>query len=81
MGTAVVAGMAVRTLLKVGWRAIRAEDPPLNPAAPSTDWSEALSWTVAIGVAVGVGRLVARRGAAAGWKKATGDYPPGLEGM
>jgi hypothetical protein len=33
----------------------------------------------ATGVALGVARLVALRGAAAGWRRATGALPPGLE--
>lgn len=74
-----LAGIAVRNLLESGWEKMKRDEPPQNPAARSVDWGEALSWTVATGVAVGVGRLLAQRGAAAGWKKVRGRYPRGLD--
>lgn len=79
MASAVLAGVAIRNLLETGWEAVKHEEPPENPAARSVDWGEALAWTVASGVAVGVGRMLAQRGAAAGWKKAKGHYPRGLD--
>lgn len=74
-----VAAAATRQVLTSLWRASQHDDPPANPAAPSTSWSAALTWAVATGVALGVARLVALRGAAAGWRRATGSLPPGLE--
>ncbi|HWB72288.1 MAG TPA: DUF4235 domain-containing protein [Egibacteraceae bacterium] len=76
---AVVSGIAARKALTAGWRKARKSNPPTNPAAPATTWSEALAWTVATGIGVAVARLVATRGAAAGWRRATGTLPPGLE--
>lgn len=73
---AIGAALVTRKLLSTGWRRVRGEDPPKNPAASSVGWGDALAWTAATGVAVGVARLLARRGTAAGWKKATGDQPP-----
>ncbi len=78
-GAAVISGILVRKALITGWRQARHSDPPANPAAPGTQWGEALAWTVASGVAVGLARLLAQRGAAAGWRRATGALPPGLE--
>lgn len=77
-GAGIVAGLAVRSLLTAGWKAARRTDPPTNPAAPGTGWGEALAWTVATAAGMGAARLVAVRGAAAGWQKATGQLPPGL---
>lgn len=74
-----LAGIAVRNLLESGWEMVKRDEPPQNPAARSVDWSEAVAWTVATGVAVGLGRLLAQRGAAAGWKKVRGRYPKGLD--
>lgn len=74
-----LAGIAVRNLLESGWETVKRDEPPQNPAARSVDWSEAVAWTVATGVAVGLGRLLAQRGAAAGWKKVRGRYPKGLD--
>jgi uncharacterized protein involved in exopolysaccharide biosynthesis len=62
-----------------GWRVVKRSDPPANPAAPSTGWGEAIAWASASGVALGLARLFARRGAAGAWRKATGHLPPGLE--
>lgn len=78
-GAGVLAGLAVRKLLAVGWRAARHEEPPTNPADPGTSWGEALAWTVAMAAGMGAAKLVAVRGAAAGWQKATGAPPPGHE--
>lgn len=78
-GSAVLTATLMRSILREIWRAWKGDDPPLNPASPETGWSDALIWTVAVGSAIGVGRLVARRGAARGWRKVTGNLPPGLE--
>ena len=78
-GAAIIAGIAVRNLLMSTWRAVMKHEPPNNPADPATSWGEAVAWTAATGLAVGVARMVASRGAAAGWQKATGKLPPGLQ--
>lgn len=80
VGSAVAAAVATRKALDAGWRAWRKNDPPANPAAPGISWPEALAWAVATGVGAGVARMVAGRGAAAGWQRATGHLPPGLNG-
>ncbi len=77
-GSALIAGFAARNLLKATWRVFSDDDPPLNPEAHDTEWSEAVAWAVMTGVVAGVARLVARRGMAATWKSVTGARPPGL---
>ncbi|MBA2529179.1 MAG: DUF4235 domain-containing protein [Euzebyales bacterium] len=78
--SAVLAGIAMRKALTAGWRkAKRGTDPPVNPADRQTDWMEALAWAAATGVGVGIARLMATRGVAAGWEKYTGGLPPGLQ--
>jgi hypothetical protein len=79
LGFAVPTGIAVRKAIEAGWRKAKNDDPPRNPAAPGTTWSEALLWAGVSGVAVGAARLVAARGAAATWKSLTGKLPPGVE--
>jgi hypothetical protein len=71
--------MAMRKALETAWRTTKHDDPPKNPAAPGTEWSEALMWAAASGIAVATARLVAARGAAATWKSLTGKLPPGVE--
>lgn len=79
-GAAIGSGLIVRKLLAFIWKAARkGSNPPVNPAAPGTQWGEAIGWTFATAAGIAVARLVAERGAAAGWQKATGHLPPGLE--
>lgn len=78
-GAGIGAAALTRAALRSGWRKVRKSDPPANPASPSTSWPEALTWAASTGVALGVARLVAQRGAAEGWRKTTGSLPPGLE--
>ncbi len=73
------AAKATRKALDVGWSKTRGGEPPRNPASRETDWSEAIAWAVASGIALGLARLLAARGAAKLWEKATGALPPGLE--
>ena len=76
---AVPTGIAVRKAIESGWRKTKHDDPPMNPAAPGTKWSEALIWAAVSGIAVASARLLATRGAAATWKSLTGKLPPGVE--
>jgi hypothetical protein len=78
-GSGLIAGLVVRKLIFAGWKAAKGTNPPTNPAARETQWSEALIWALATSIGVGIARLVASRGAAAGWEKATGALPPGLQ--
>jgi hypothetical protein len=79
MATAALAGLAVRQALNTGWQLVQDEEPPENPASPHVSWRQALAWTLATSVAVSVVRLVAQRGAAAGWNKVRGSYPEELD--
>jgi Protein of unknown function (DUF4235) len=71
-----VAAAAVRRIAVTTWQATKHEDPPENPAAGDVGWRDALTWGVAIGVGAGVARVVAQRGVAKAWERATGDPPP-----
>lgn len=75
-GAGLVAAMVAKKVVSAMWRGDN--DPPLNPADRRVSWREALSWAVAAGVGAGVARVVAVRGAAAGWEHATGAPPPGV---
>ena len=75
---AVGAAVVVRKVLSAVWASVRPDPPPNNPADPATQWGEALAWTAATGLVVGVARMIAGRGAAGAWKRATGTLPPGL---
>jgi hypothetical protein len=73
-GTLAAAG--VRRAAVTSWRTTKHEDPPENPAAPDVGWRDALIWAMAVAVGAAVARVVAQRGAAAVWERATGDPPP-----
>ena len=75
-GSAMAASAAVSGLIEGGWRAIRHEEPPIDPEASTTNWGTAIAWTALTGVVVSVAQLAARRGAAAGWTRATGRRTP-----
>ena len=70
------AGAAMSGLIEGGWRALRDEEPPIDPEAPATSWSKAIAWTALTGVLVSVAQMAARRGAAVAWKRTTGRQPP-----
>ena len=79
IGAGVLSAKVARSALDKGWAKTKGGEPPRNPAVPGTTWSEALTWAVASGVAVAVARLVATKGVASTWVKATGQLPPGVE--
>jgi hypothetical protein len=76
----VVAAKLARTVAEKVWKGTHhGTEPPRNPAVPGTSWNEAVMWAVATGVAAGIARLLATKGAASVWAKGTGHLPPGLE--
>lgn len=64
-GAAIVAGLATRNLCKALWTRWRGSEPPVNPVADDVTWKDALTWAVGVGAAVGVARVLSRRGTVA----------------
>jgi hypothetical protein len=77
--SAVFAGIAARKLLVTGWEKTTGGNPPANPAAPGTQWREAVPFALASGAAMGLARMLATRKAAAYYRKSTGRLPGGME--
>lgn len=77
----VLSAKITRKLLDKTWAKTRGGDPPRNPAAPGTEWKEAIAWSVASGTALALTRMVATQGAATAWRKTTGKLPPGIEAV
>ena len=75
-GAALLAGVVVKAALTATWRAVKKQDPPQNPDSHDVDWAEALSWTIASSIAMGVAGLVARRGASAFLPSPSSDSEP-----
>jgi hypothetical protein len=70
-----LAGIAIRSLLNRSWKAVTKKDPPLDPGSQDTSWKEALAWTIASSVAVGVAQVIARKGAETIWHQTLGEKP------
>jgi Protein of unknown function (DUF4235) len=77
--SAMLAGIAARKVLVAGWRRTTGTNPPANPAAPGTDWREAIPYALASGALMGLARMIATRKAASYYRKSTGHLPPGME--
>ena len=71
-------GAAVRRGIGWAWGRFSPteNDPPLNPVDHEVGWGEAIAWSVATGVGVGVARVVSDRLVARGWELATGQPAP-----
>ncbi len=80
IATGVVTRKISMVVLDKVWRKTKKTEPPADPASPGTPWAEALIWAAASGLAVGVSRLVATKGAATARTKLTGKAPEGMEG-
>ena len=75
-GAAFLAERLARTAITQGWRIALGEEPPRNPERLDVTWSQALGWTAITGLAIAMAGLIARRGAAVGWKRYTGKRVP-----
>lgn len=75
-GAGMLAEGAVLGMLERGWRAARGEEPPFDPLDDETPLGAAIAWSAAAGLAIGTARLLAQRGAAHGWRRASGRRPP-----
>jgi hypothetical protein len=73
---AATAGLLARQGLGLLWRETQGEEPPENPAATGVTWADALGWAVASGIAIGVGHVLARRGATAAFRAVADEDPP-----
>ena len=79
LGASVLAGLAVRGIAKNGWHLVHKEEPPQNPAAEDVSWRDAILWSMALGMAVGLARMATRKGMATLWEKQQGEKPEQLK--
>jgi len=69
------------TLLKAAYGAVTKGKGPASPFDPGDAKFrryDALRWSVAAGIGLGVAKVVSARVAAYGWKAATHSLPPGV---
>jgi hypothetical protein len=71
-GVAVGASLVARKAVTAGWEKAAGKEPPVMDEDVDVSWVEAIAWAAAIGAAVGIARVVARRSAAVVFEKATG---------
>lgn len=81
LSSGVLSARLTRSVLDKTWARTRGGDPPRNPAAPGTEWREAILWSVASGTALALTRMLATQGAAKAWHRTTGKLPPGIESV
>jgi hypothetical protein len=60
-----------------GWKLVRKEPPPLNPAARKTSWKSALTYAAITGMAGAIAGVASRRATAAAWRARVGRIPMG----
>ena len=58
---AFAAAMGTRKLVTAGWKQLTGKEPPSDPHDPQVRLREALSWAIAVGVAMETARLLAQR--------------------
>lgn len=75
-GSAVLAAVVVRGGIRMAWKATRDDDPPLNPLREDSTWTDAVMFSLATGLSVGLARLAARAVAASTWEKETRPHFP-----
>ncbi len=77
--SAVFAGIASRKLLVSTFSKTTGKNPPANPEAPGTNWTQAIGWALLSGATMGLARMLATRKAADFYRKATGHLPKNME--
>lgn len=77
-GAALIASSLAKSALERGYLSYTGRRPPQNPASPRVTWRAAFTWALVAGVVMALSETLAERGAAAGWRRATGKYPRSL---
>ncbi|HKG33725.1 MAG TPA: DUF4235 domain-containing protein [Gemmatimonadales bacterium] len=67
--------VASKMLIKFAWKSITGREPP-SPSDPEAPLQEAVSWTVASAIGVGVTQILTQRFAAKRWSKDMGTETP-----
>jgi hypothetical protein len=60
-----------------GWRLLRREPPPLNPASRKTSWKAALTFAAITGALAAALGVASRRAVAGAWRARVGRLPMG----
>lgn len=73
MVSALVVGSLTKKAIAFGWKRVTGKEPPTDPQDPAISLTEALAWSIVVGVGVEAARLVATRAVTARMRNANGD--------
>lgn len=73
--TTVGVAIGTRTLLKKGWQKLTKSDPPENPTDPEIIWKQAFLWGAAVGLGVGLSKVLMKIVLDRSWEKYKGPKP------
>lgn len=72
-GATMLSAYLTRKLIEKVWVKVTNEEPPTDPADREITWKEAVAWTVATGILVGVTNVLVSRGVTQGAEKLLSD--------
>ncbi len=73
MVSALVVGSLTKKAIAFGWKRVTGKEPPADPQSPDISLTEALAWSIVVGVGVEAARLIATRTVTARMRNASGD--------
>ncbi len=71
-GATMLSAFLTRKLIEKVWVKVTDDEPPSDPADKEISWKDALAWTVATGVLVGVTNVLVSRSVTQGTDKLLG---------
>lgn len=77
LAAAALAEIVTRQIVHGGWRLAYGVRPPDNPAARDVSWKDALVFSAATGLLVGVARVVGKKAATSAMEARLGRKPRG----
>lgn len=73
--TTIAVAVGTRTLFKKVWKLATKNNPPENPDDPDVIWRDAFMWGAAVGLGVGLSKVVMKIVLDASWHKYKGAKP------
>ena len=70
MVSALVVGSLAKKAITFGWKRVTGKEPPTDPQDPDVALTEALAWSIVVGVGVEAARLLATRAVTARMRNA-----------
>lgn len=73
--TTIGVAVGTRSLLKKGWESFLKDAPPENPTDPGVIWRDAFIWGAAVGLGVGLSKVLMKIVLDTSWQKYKGPKP------